>query len=452
MSEKLVEDNSQINVTNKNDTPRSKKNIYQVKNCLKKLLKHEIREIKAKDYIDAYLRLLEKQNNKLLEDPFINNHSLKSSKNNQLFKNLENNKNKKIIWRNHSQYNIYPMNKSKAKCNISNYSKTLSNKNSPISKKKTILVKPNSMKNTNNSNNSYFKSTFWEDYDFFKTNNIKNNEGKKPKVQKYIKRNTYQNNNNYNSNNDDKFLLTYYLRVLNRRKKKTENYTNEEEKNDKNNLEIIYNILDHIYNRYDLIKKNLEDENIPDFYKRLIVQDKIKKNNLLEKTFILNYKESKKIREPQLSYRSRQICKNSINYEPIDKRLDKIINKKEKDIEKIKNNIEKKNNKNNKNIGRTNSWKKTEEWLINMENWNTNKTLKIKRKKEEKEKQDINNSKYNFKPNINKNAHLKKEDEGIIFSDRLYSEYFTLRQKIEDKIEKQQSNFTFRPKINKIAK
>ena len=417
MSEKLVEENSQINATNKNYSQRSKKNIYQEKNCLKKLLKHEIREIKAKDYIDAYLSLLEKQYNKLLLDPFINNHSLKSSKNDQLIKNLESNKNKKIIWRNHSQYNIYPMNKSKAKCNISNYSKNLSNKNSSISKKKIFLVKPNSMKNTNNSNNSYFKSTYWENYDFFKTNTIKNNEGKKSKIQKYIKRNTNQNDNDYNSNNEDKFLLSYYLRVLNRKKIKRENYTNEEEKNDKNNLEIIYNILDHIYNGYDLIKKNLEDENIPDFYKRLIVQDKIKKNNLLEKTFILNYKESKTIREPQLSYRSRQICKNNINYEPIDRRLDKIINKKEKDIEKIKNNIEKKK-QNNKNIGRTNSWKKTEEWLINMENWNTNKTLKIKRKKEEKEKQDIDNSKYNFKPNINKNAHLKKEDQGISFSDR----------------------------------
>lgn len=450
MSEKLVEDNSRINVTNKNHTPRSKKIIYQEKNCLKKLLNNEIREIKAKDYIDIYLRLFEKQYRKLLLDPFINNHSLKSSKNNQLVKNLESNKNKKIIWRNHSQYNIYPMNKSKAKCNISNYSKTLSNKNSPISKKRTFLVKQNSMKNTNNSNNSYFKSTYWEDYDFFKTNNIKNNEGKKPKMQRCIKRNTNQINNNYNSNNEDKFLLTYYLRVLNRRKKKRENYTNEKEKNDKNNLEIIYNILDHIYNGYDLIKKNLEDENIPYFYKRLIVQDKMKKNNLLEKSFILNYKESKKIREPQLSYRSRQICKNSINYEPIDKRLDKIINKKEKDIEKIKNNIKKK--KSNKNIGRTNSWKKTEEWLINIENWNTNKTLKIKRKKEEKEKQDIDNSKYNFKPNINKNAHLKKEDEGISFSDRLYSNFFVLRRKKQNMMNKIKNSFPFRPKINKYIK
>jgi hypothetical protein len=87
-----------------------------------------------------------------------------------------------------------------------------------------------------------------------------------------------------------------------------------------------------------------------------------------------------------------------------------------------------------------------------MENWNTNKTLKIKRKKEEKEKQDIDNSKYNFKPNINKNAHLKKEDQGISFSDRLYSNFFVLRRKKQNMMNKIKNSFPFRPKINKDIK
>ena len=208
-------------------------------------------------------------------------------------------------------------------------------------------------------------------------------------------------------------------------------------------------IMGYLYDDDSYLKKNLEDKTIPNFCKRFMIQDEIRKENLLEKAFLLNYNESQKLNGPKLSNASRMICNNIINYEPIDKRLNKIIEKKKNDIEAIKNDIEK-----DKTICKSSrgSWKRTEEWLINMDKWNKNKLLKIKQKKEEIDRINLYCSKCSFKPIINKNAHLKKEDEGIIFSDRLYSEYFTLRQKIEDKIEKQQSNFTFRPKINKIAK
>ena len=97
---------------------------------------------------------------------------------------------------------------------------------------------------------------------------------------------------------------------------------------------------------------------------------------------------------------------------------------------------------------RRNSWKKTQDWLKKMDKWNKNKMLKIEKKKEENEKKNSYCSECKFIPLINKNAHLKKEDENIIVSDRLYSNYFTLRQKKENLAKKQQVSFTFRPRIN----
>ena len=157
---------------------------------------------------------------------------------------------------------------------------------------------------------------------------------------------------------------------------------------------------------------------------------------------------------PELSNGSRLICKNIINYEPIDKRLYKIINNKRKNIEEIKKEVEinKVGSKNKISKRKKSSWKKTEEWLINMDKWNKTKLLKIKQKGEEIEKNNNYYSECIFRPFINKNAHIKKEDEGTIFSDRLYFDYFTLRQKKENMIEKQQNYFTFRPNINKNAK
>ena len=172
-------------------------------------------------------------------------------------------------------------------------------------------------------------------------------------------------------------------------------------------MEIKFNILEHIYKDDDILKTNLEDESMPDFYKRFIIQDKIKKYDLLEKKFMCDYKGTKKIRAQQLSDRSRKICKNDIDYEPKDKRLDKIIKKKENNIEEKIKDIEK-YYISYKSKGRKKSWKKTEEWLINMDKWNTNKILKIKQNKEEIEKEDFSNLQYYFKPHINKNAHIKK--------------------------------------------
>ena len=253
---------------------------------------------------------------------------------------------------------------------------------------------------------------------------------------------------------NNKNFQNYYLYLLNKRKKINDNINNDEKKNDKNNIEIMLKILNHIYNDDYLLKKNLEDEKIPDFYKRLIIQNEIKNDNLLEKIFLLDYKESKQMKGPKLSNGSRLICKNIINYQPIDIRLNKIIDNKRKNIEEIKKDIE------NSEIGsksktsrrRKNSWKKTEEWLINMDKWNKNKILKIKQKREEIEKNNNYYSECIFRPFINKNAHIKKEDEGIMFSDRLYFDYFTLRQKKENMMEKQQNYFTFRPNVNKNTK
>ena len=64
-----------------------------------------------------------------------------------------------------------------------------------------------------------------------------------------------------------------------------------------------------------------------------------------------------------------------------------------------------------------------------MDNWNERKNQKIKEKKELIEKNDPNNKECIFKPYINNNAKIKKEDEGLLYSDRLYLEYFTLREK-----------------------
>ena len=253
---------------------------------------------------------------------------------------------------------------------------------------------------------------------------------------------------------NNKNLENYYLYLLNKRKKNNDNITNDEKKNDKNNIEIMLKILNHIYNDEDLLKKHLEDKKIPDFYKRLIIQDEIKKGKLLDKIFLLDYKESKKMKGPELSNGSRLICKNIINYQPIERRLNIIIDNKRKNIEEIKKDVESNEVGSKSKISRTkkNSRKKTEEWLINMEKWNKNKILKIKQKREEIEKNNNYYSECIFRPVINKNAHIKKEDEGIIFSDRLYFNYFTLRQKKENMMEKQQNYYTFRPNINKNTK
>ena len=474
MSKLISKNKSKTNISNIKLKSQSKIISNQKITFLKKILKPEIREVKGKDYTDAYIRILEKQYEHIIDDSLNNQKILNSIKNNQLFqkvlKKIDKKNKNKIIIRNKSQRDISSTNRSLTGTKFLNSSKTLSNKHSPIKNNNNKNISKAKSKKYINNSNSDCKSTYWEDYDFLKKNHITGKKINKKNLEEeeencnIIKeiteknsleeQNSEQKNNiKYNNNkiidNDNDNLEKYYLYLLNKRKKNNENITNEEKKNDKNNMDIMRKIMEYLYDDDSYLKKNLEDKTIPNFCKRFMIQDEIRKENLLEKAFLLNYNESQKLNGPKLSNGSRMICNNIINYEPIDKRLNKIIEKKKNDIEAIKNDIEK-----DKTICKSSrgSWKRTEEWLINMDKWNKNKLLKIKQKKEEIDRINLYCSKCSFKPIINKNAHLKKEDEGIIFSDRLYSEYFTLRQKIEDKIEKQQSNFTFRPKINKIVK
>lgn len=472
MSKLITKNNSRTNITNTSFVSQSKIINYQEIISLKKLLKPEIRELKGKDYTDAYVRILEKQYERLIEDSLHNNEILKQLKNNQLFQKVLDKTKNKIIMRNQTQNDLLSTNKS---ITVSKFTNTTNN--SPIKKTdKKKIKKTTSQKTINSSNtNTNYKSTYWEDYDFVKTNENKNKntlhnknsyaindnvmmeisekgtleEQTSEKIN--INKNNKNNNNNKpkNNKNNNKYLENYYLYLLNRRQKRNSiEETNEEKQKDKNNIEIMRKILDHIYNDDELIQKNLEDDSIPEFYKRFIIQDEIKKDNLFEKRFKLNYRESQKMKGPKLSYGSRIICKNILNYQPIDKRLDRIIKKRENNINRIKRDVENKKCSNTSR-SRRKSWKETEEWIENMDNWNRKKLLKIQQKKEEIEKKNLSCSECKFKPTINKNAHLKKEDEGLLFSDRLYSEYFTLREKRQNMIEKQQNNFSFRPNINK---
>ena len=229
MSKTFCKNNSKTNIINIKKTSKSILKNKQKINLLKSLLNSEVREIKGKDYTDAYIRLLEKHYNKIIVDS-LNDKII----NNKFFqKDLEKIRNKKkIILRNKSQNKIYSINKSITKSNISNSSKALSNKNSPNMKKNNKNInKMKSMKNTNNPN-SYLKSKYWGDYDFIKQNkkDEKNKTNKSLKKQKLKKTNIVQNNSSEKITKEDKYLYKYYSHLLNKRKKKIENYTKEEKK------------------------------------------------------------------------------------------------------------------------------------------------------------------------------------------------------------------------------
>ena len=87
-----------------------------------------------------------------------------------------------------------------------------------------------------------------------------------------------------------------------------------------------------------------------------------------------------------------------------------------------------------------------------MDNWYKEKNKKIKEIKERLEKNNPIKKECIFKPNINDNAKIKKEDEGLLCSDRLYLEYFTLRDKKNYMIEKEKNNFSFHPQITSYKK
>ena len=105
-------------------------------------------------------------------------------------------------------------------------------------------------------------------------------------------------------------------------------------------------------------------------------------------------------------------------------------------------------NKNRKNSEKKNNVNDTKEWLKSMDNWYERKNKKIKEKKAEIEKNNPENKECKFKPMINPNAKIRKDDEGLLCSDRLYLEYFTLREKKQQMIEKEKNNFSFQPNVN----
>ena len=185
---------------------------------------------------------------------------------------------------------------------------------------------------------------------------------------------------------------------------------------------------------------------MPEFYKRFIIQNEIKKDNLFFQNFQLNYNESQKLKGPQLSKNSRLICKYVINYEPIYDRVDKIILNKKNNIDLIKKRIERKKYL-NKNSKKKSNFNDTKEWLKSMDDWYNKKMKKIKEKKDEIEKNDPSKKECKFKPYINDNAHIKKEDQNLTCSDRLYLEYFTLRDKKNTMRQKQNENFSFQPNV-----
>ena len=82
-----------------------------------------------------------------------------------------------------------------------------------------------------------------------------------------------------------------------------------------------------------------------------------------------------------------------------------------------------------------------------MDDWNKKKLLKIQKKKEEIEKKNLSCSECKFKPSISEYSLLKRENEGVSISDRLYLEFFSLRKKREDMIEDHLKQL-FRPNIN----
>ena len=438
---------SKINITSTSARPKKKTINYQEISLLKKLLKSEIREAKGQDLVNTYIRLLEKQYETLIDNSINKSELIRAHKNNRIFQRVLDKTKSKI-----SQKNSHS--KSKKDSSTNNITKSFSGYNNKIStSKSTLNISPIKKKNKIEEQNNAPLSTYWKDYDFLRPTNpnqTRNNKKTKNKNSKDNKKNTKATDNSsfskdiFNKNNQ---LENYYLYLLNRRQKIYDNEeTNEEKQKEKIEVEILRQILEKLYEDDEKLKKYLDDENLPEFYKRFIIQNEIKKDNLFSKQFKLNYKESQSLKGPKLCHKSELICKYILDYEPIYKRLDKIILNKKMNLEKIKENINKNKNNNNNSQKKTNL-NETKQWLQSMDNWYQKKINKIKVKKDELEKNDPNIKECKFKPFINNNARIKKKDEGLLCSDRLYLEYFTLREKKKKMIEEEKSHFPFRPNI-----
>ena len=450
-----------LNKTNLSSKKKKKAINNQEIISLQKLLKSEILEAKGQELVNTYIRLVERQYETLIEQSINKNELIKAHQNNRIFQKVLDKTNNKIIQRN---------NKTKSKKETSNSTRSFSITNNKISTKSSSLNLSPIKKNKSKKNEvpeqeqvqeDQNQSTYWKDYDFLKPpeqtrnsiikinkNIIRNNS---------VKRKMSNNSSNPKDNsifNRIKQLENYYIYLLNRRQKMYERKeTDEEQQQEKMEVEILRQILEEIYKDDEKLKKNLEDETLPEFYKRFIIQNEIKKDNIFIKKFRFNYNESQKLKGPQMSYGSKLICKNIINYEPIYKRIDKIMLKRKNNLEKLKrlSNENKNINKNNKNKISRNLTKKnninSKYWLKSMDDWYKRKNEKIKERREKLEKNDPNNKECVFKPLINHNAKIKVEDEGLLCSDRLYLEYFTLREKKMQMIEKEQNNFTFQPNV-----
>ena len=434
--------NKQININNNIEI-----------NTLRKILKPEIRKAKGQNLVNTYIRLIGKQYESIIETSLNGTESIKTYKNNRSIKRVIENDNNKNKNKQNSQ--------SISKKDVSNNTKSFSIYNNKISTTKSSLnispikkikLKENINNNINNINNESQKNNepynFWKDYEFLISTPIEKVENKniknKKKKNSEIKKSKSVENISKENSNKKKELEKYYLYLLNRRKKISESEeTNEDRQKEKIEVEILRQIFEKLYEEDEKLKKKLEDKNIPEFYKRFIIQDEIKKDNIFINKFKYNYKESQNLKGPALCNRSRLICENSSNYEPIYKRWDKVILNKEMNIEKIKEKLYK--NKNRQNITKKKKIPNTKKWLKSMDNWYQKKIRKIKENKIKLERDDPDKKEYSFKPYINNNAKIKEEDEGLLCSDRLYLEYFTLKNKKEKKIQEEYSLYSFQP-------
>jgi hypothetical protein len=287
MSTKISKKYFRADITNSSALSQQKIINYQEIISLKKLLRPEVRQVKGKEYTDAYLRVLEKQNKKLIKDSLHYNEITKSLQKNQLFQKMldktkkKNNKNK-IIMRNQSQNDLLSTCKFQViSKNINSSSNNNINDSSVKKTERKKIKKTLSLKSMNNSN---YKSTYWEDYDFFKTNEHKEKENvninkiscdlntniifgisekgtseeqtsEKMNKIKYTKNNNNTTNDDIKNQKNDNYLEKYYLYLLKRRQKRNKlQETDEENKNDKKNVEIMRKILNHIFNDDELPK------------------------------------------------------------------------------------------------------------------------------------------------------------------------------------------------------
>ena len=458
ITNQLSKNTSKTNLTNINNNPKKKTINYQEINSLKILLKPEIREAKGQDLVNTYIKLLEKQYETIIESSINTSELIKANKNNEIFQKVLNKAKNKLNQRKQSKSKKdYSLSNKSISINKISTSKSSFNA-SPIKKiKKNGDNGNNSIKNCDLNNNKN-KNVYWQDYDFVKNDytrkpskrkNNKNNKNKSNSSSLDIKSKYNLNNNIYNKNQQ---LENYYLYLLNRRQKICENKeTDEEKQNEKIEVDIMRKILGEIYNEDEKIKIKLEDNNLPDFYKRFIIQNEIKKDNLFFQKFKLNYDESRKLKGPKLCNSSRLICKYVLNYEPIYKRIDKIMKTKNNNLDLIKKRIDRKKFVKEKSKKKS-DFRDTEEWLKSMDDWYHKKMKKIFEKKEEIEKNDPSKKECRFKPEINDNAHCKKEDQRLTCSDRLYLEYFTLRDKKISMLEEEFQNFSFQPNVSSYKK